>query len=455
MKIYYRIILLFLLVVVVFPKPALAEETQTIDVIVNANEDDHRSYNYEAQKDTRQMPHNNEYYKQSGGPGYYDKSKPGYGQQGKDVVLKWQRIYTRQELENLEQDAKFDHIYVGNQHQSVLAKKFRSPFDRIQILVTIDGFEYPLQIGFISGLNKKEVVLSVQLIAKVSLEAIDAGANFIHIYGEGAKIFLQSQSWGFGIGGARNSVVHNDLGSMVNAGAGYYSGATGYEQRPWLHAVAVRKIGLNKLYHQWEKAKDRHCGQGLPIIDQKIKFNQAPSKKLFYAMLDTWLVQNWINGQLTFSCDVPKALQEKHALEQTRRISIKQGSLAGTDLYVFYKIGKVKPAPDQEENIKATHEWLKRNYDQCLANNEIIVVKGSASPPASAEKNSGVYARKRSLWGKTNLVDFAVNEMGKDQAEASALIVAQDSGEDELAFPENDNFHNQHHTIMTAKLAKM
>jgi hypothetical protein len=95
-------------------------------------------------------------------------------------------------------------------------------------------------VGFASAQANDMETTSIEVMARVALDALRAGANVIQFTAEGAVLDTEAHGWGIGFNDTFATVSFDPKNSNVaSGGTGYSSATAGLREKPWLQAFAL------------------------------------------------------------------------------------------------------------------------------------------------------------------------------------------------------------------------
>ena len=172
-----------------------------------------------------------------GMPGYFGQATPDPKFQSLKTVLIYKKNFTVDELKKMARTRR---------HRSTLLvtplvdkMDWRSRPTNITIIISRANTSAKL-LGYITDTGKNEHTASINVLAEMALEAINLGANTLHVTAEGIQRVLLASGWSLGFGGTRAQLNSGeDAGSVASSGCSIGGGKAFYSGRPWLQAFAL------------------------------------------------------------------------------------------------------------------------------------------------------------------------------------------------------------------------
>ncbi|MFC1678488.1 hypothetical protein ACFLZ9_01980 [Patescibacteria group bacterium] len=164
--------------------------------------------------------------------------------------------YTREMLERIVKDRKFEDIDMADYYELSLDEKNQPA----RILFIFGNNNIPASFRFVDQgmaniLSESDgKTTSFATIAKAGLEAIERGANTIVFVSQGSERILKTKSRSIGFSGAGAGVVPGEeaAANMVS-GLGWGKGESGYRYPVWVHAFYGRLYSEDDFNDLWNE----------------------------------------------------------------------------------------------------------------------------------------------------------------------------------------------------------
>jgi len=360
-----------------------SEQNISFEITVDASPTTSETYNYEATKHTRQLPHNYEVPIRV--PQAYHNSdplSPFYGMVDSNEIVGIKRVFSWQTLINIVGQTEVN-ASVKNFHGIELPTNLQTGSRKIRLITAIPKGKILIPLGEQAAKSKNWFDDTWKLMAFESIEAIKMGADTIYIYEEGAKRLMVTSSFGLGLGTSRLSTSNSEaFGNTVNAGFTYGRAKANYDHDPWLRSANGRLYDLSLVYEAWLGYYETYCPDD---SYQSVQMSSELPAGEFDSQIDFFLLRNFID-ELYFDnkCSEPLifgGLGNKQEL--VKKVFTSEKSFSTN---IFFDFDKSKIKANQKENIDKQAQFVLGEWNDLKAN-QAILVAGACSPEGSREYN--------------------------------------------------------------------